>query len=217
MTQLPTAQRILTVIAHPDDESFGLGAIIDHYVARGAQVHVLCLTRGEASTLGAHPELSAQREKELAEACDALGVASFELADFADGQLNMQSSGAVEERVEGAVEGFGPDLLLTFDPLEGVTGHPDHNAASRAAITVARAHDLPVLGWALPESVAATINEEFGTGLVGYPEHELDHQLAISRDVQMRAVRAHTSQAVPGSLLWRRLELLGDREYLRAL
>ncbi len=35
--------------------------------------------------------------------------------------------------------------------------------------------------------------------------------------VSSRRSAAHASQAVPGSVLWRRLELLGDREYLRPL
>jgi LmbE family N-acetylglucosaminyl deacetylase len=41
----------LAVIAHPDDESFGLGAVLAAFGA-GTQVRVLCFTRGEASTLG---------------------------------------------------------------------------------------------------------------------------------------------------------------------
>jgi hypothetical protein len=39
----------------------------------------------------------------------------------------------------------------------------------------------------------------------------------VHRERQLQAVRAHPSQAVPGSVLWRRLELLGDREHLRWL
>jgi mycothiol S-conjugate amidase len=42
---------MLVVIAHPDDESFGLGAVIGQFTAHGTAVHVLCYTRGEASTV----------------------------------------------------------------------------------------------------------------------------------------------------------------------
>ncbi|MCG6566468.1 PIG-L deacetylase family protein [Tessaracoccus sp. ZS01] len=217
MNHVPSAQRVLAVIAHPDDESFGLGAVIDHYVSDGARVQVLCLTKGEASTLGANPELSAQRELELSTACQALGVAAFELCDYPDGGLAAEDPAILAARVRMSVAEFHPDLLLTFDPLEGVTGHPDHRAATEAAVTVAREDGVQILGWALPEGVADAVNEEFGTDLVGYPKGDLHHSLPVTRDVQMMAVRAHTSQAVPGSLLWRRLELLGDREYLRRL
>lgn len=40
-----------SVVAHPDDESFGLGAIVDAFTRSGSGVEVLCLTHGEASTL----------------------------------------------------------------------------------------------------------------------------------------------------------------------
>lgn len=217
MSNLPPAQRLLVVIAHPDDESFGLGAIIDAYVAAGTRTQVLCLTRGEASTLGAHPELAAKRELELSTACDALGVASFELCDFPDGGLADLTPGMLTERIVQSVEAFDPDLILTFDPLEGVTGHPDHRAATLAAVEVARERQIRILGWALPEEVAKTVNAEFDTGLAGYRADDLHYAIDVDRDVQMEAVRAHTSQAVPGSLLWRRLELLGDKEYLRQI
>lgn len=46
----------LAVIAHPDDESFGLGALIDTVVRAGGHTAVLCFTRGEASTLGGRRE-----------------------------------------------------------------------------------------------------------------------------------------------------------------
>jgi hypothetical protein len=39
----------------------------------------------------------------------------------------------------------------------------------------------------------------------------------MDRIRQLAAVRCHPSQAVPGSVLWRRLDLLGDTEHLRWL
>jgi hypothetical protein len=49
--RLPRWDRVLAVVAHPDDESFGLGAVLAAVVGEGAEVGVLCLTHGEASTL----------------------------------------------------------------------------------------------------------------------------------------------------------------------
>lgn len=50
MTLLAQVRRALAVVAHPDDESFGLGAVLGYLVHNGAEVSVLCFTRGEAST-----------------------------------------------------------------------------------------------------------------------------------------------------------------------
>ena len=65
---------VLAVIAHPDDASFGLGAILDAFVFAGVKVEVLCLTHGQAWTLeGAPGDLAALRGAELASAADVLG------------------------------------------------------------------------------------------------------------------------------------------------
>ena len=63
--KLPSWNRVLVVVAHPDDESFGLGAIIDAFTRQGTAVDVLCFTQGEASTLGASPDLAVIRAEEL--------------------------------------------------------------------------------------------------------------------------------------------------------
>ncbi len=90
-----------------------------------------------------------------------------------------------------------------------------YEAASRAAMEVAAAASLPVLEWCLPRQVAEVLNTEFGAAFTGFDTAELPITVRVDRDRQRRAIDAHVSQAVPGSVLWRRLELLGDREHLR--
>ena len=46
---------LLAVVAHPDDESFGLGGVLAALAATGRRVSLLCFTAGEGSTLGASP------------------------------------------------------------------------------------------------------------------------------------------------------------------
>jgi LmbE family N-acetylglucosaminyl deacetylase len=218
--RLPAWQRVLVVVAHPDDESFGLGAVIDAFVTAGAQVEVLCLTMGEASTLaeGLSPqsvgELPAMRAQELARAADLLGVRRATLVRHPDGALGQQPAGALEADVEAAVDRVAPHGLVVFDTT-GVTGHPDHAAASLAAEAVARRRGIPVVGWVLPDAVAASLRQEYGIGMDGVDPAAVSVDLRVSRDRQLQAIAAHRSQAVPGSVLWRRLELLGDHEYLR--
>ena len=80
---LPAWPAVLAVVAHPDDESFGLGAIIDRMTSAGAAVHVLCYTRGEASTLNqTGADLLRQRARELRQAGAALGVSTVALLDY---------------------------------------------------------------------------------------------------------------------------------------
>jgi len=51
--ELPGAISVLAVCAHPDDESFGLGATLAAFAAAGSSTALLCFTHGETSTLGA--------------------------------------------------------------------------------------------------------------------------------------------------------------------
>ena len=44
---------LLTVLAHPDDESFGLGGTIALYAQKGYNTYYVCATRGEVG----HPVL----------------------------------------------------------------------------------------------------------------------------------------------------------------
>ena len=39
--------KIMAVLAHPDDESFGMGGTLALYAARGFEVFLICATRGE--------------------------------------------------------------------------------------------------------------------------------------------------------------------------
>jgi LmbE family N-acetylglucosaminyl deacetylase len=211
----PDWRRVLVVVAHPDDESFALGALLDRLVHDGSEVSMLCLTRGEASTLGADAEdLAAVRAEELSAAGDVIGMASTTALTHPDGGLAAMDPAVLAADVERHVELTRPDGILVFDPASGVTGHPDHATASLAAIAAAARWDLPVLGWALPQAVADALNAEYGASFVGYPADDL-LEVAVDRRRQRMAIACHASQAVPGSVLWRRLELLGDREYLR--
>ncbi len=210
-------RRVLAAVAHPDDESFGLGAIIDRFTAAGVPTSVLCFTHGEASTLGdSAADLAATRGAELRAAGAALGIASVSLLDYPDGQLDRVPVDELARHVCRLVAEQRPTHLLVFD-RGGVTGHPDHRQATRAALAAARRAGCTVLGWTLPERGAETLNREFAASFVGRPPDEIDDRLRVTRNRQRRAMAAHRSQSSDNPVLYRRLALLGDREYLRVL
>ena len=214
---LPAWTSALAVVAHPDDESFALGAVLSALVQSGCRVSVLCLTRGEASTVhGISGDLRALRAMELRDAASALGLSAAELSDHPDGGLGRVSRSALGREVRETALRAEAQGLVVFDD-SGVTGHSDHIAASEAALDVATELSLPVLGWTLPISVAEQLNAEFGSTFTGHRPIDVDLTVPVERDKQRTASLAHASQAVPTSVLWRRLELLGDVEHLRWL
>ncbi len=214
---LPAWRQVLAVVAHPDDESFGLGAVLDAFAASGAAVTVLCLTHGEASTLhGVSGDLAALRQRELSAAATALGLTGVTLRAYPDGRLEEEDLGGLVGEVRRAVATARPQGIVAFD-IDGVTGHSDHARATAAAVSAAEQLHVPVLGWTIPVSVAGELNAEFGTAFTGHPPADIDVVLTVDRTRQRHAVACHATQALPGSVLWRRLELLGDHEYLRWL
>jgi LmbE family N-acetylglucosaminyl deacetylase len=128
--------RLLVIVAHPDDETFGCGSLLLHAAARGAHTTVVCATRGEAGEVAPEVEtpegVGALREAELRAAGRALGVAVMEVLDFEDSGMEGEAGprtlcGApareVTTAVRGALERHRPDVVVTLD---GSDGHRDH-------------------------------------------------------------------------------------------
>jgi len=217
MGSLPEGSPVLAVCAHPDDESFGLGAALAAFAARGTPTAVLCLTHGAASALGtSHGDLHQIRAAELAAAAAELGVGDVELLDYPDGALAREPAELLSGHVQQAAARANAGLLLVFDE-GGITGHPDHRQATCAASLFARRARLPVLAWAVEQRVAARLNSEFGTSFVGRAADQIDCSVAVDRQRQLAAITCHASQAQDNPVLWRRLELQGNREVFRWL
>lgn len=214
---LPAFRSVLVVCAHPDDESFGLGAILSTLADAGSQLSVLCFTHGEASTLhGADGDLGAIRAGELRDAGNVLGVNRVELLDYPDGALSAVALDELTGHVHRVAADVDADVLLVFD-YGGITGHPDHQHATDAALAATHDLGLPVLAWVVPAQIADSINRKFGTGFVGRGADEIDIAIAVHRIRQLDAIRRHRSQSADNPVLWHRLELLGPSEHLRYL
>jgi N-acetylglucosamine malate deacetylase 2 len=215
--ELPRLARVLAVCAHPDDESFGLGAVLAALAGAGTSSSVLCFTRGEASTLGlAGGNLRRVRAGELAAAAAVLGAARIRLLDYPDGRLTGIPLPELAGHVRRQAQLTGPDALLVFDE-GGITGHPDHCQATAATLSAAGRDDLTVIAWAIPRHIAEILNAEFATMFAGRPAEQVDLTITVDRGAQLKAIACHASQSTHNRVLWRRLELLGNTEHLRYL
>lgn len=212
---LPAVKSVLAVCAHPDDESFGLGAVLHAFVGQGTAVSVLCFTLGEASTLGiTQGDLRGIRRSEMIAAADRLGLRHVQLLDHPDGQLSKVPLELLAQEVSSMARSVGAELLVVFDE-GGVTGHPDHCRATLAALVGAPV--LPVLAWTVPLIVAQGLEEELAVRFVGRHDDEIDIAVTVDRAAQKGAIACHASQSSDNPVLWRRLDLTGDREWLRWL
>ena len=123
-------------MSHPDDESFGPGGTIAKYAALGAEIHLLCATRGESGqwsdTSQEDRKLADVREVEHRKATAILGIKSHEYMGYIDGYLSNILLDELVAKIEEKIAAFQPDILLTFDLL-GLSGHIDHITMALAA------------------------------------------------------------------------------------
>lgn len=130
--------RLLAILAHPDDETLGLGGTLARYAAEGVETHVLTATRGERGRFftdedrPSDEEVGRVRETELRRACAALGVHELHLLDYVDGELDRAAPQEAIGRIVDVVRRVRPQVAVTFDPF-GAYGHPDHIAISQFA------------------------------------------------------------------------------------
>jgi LmbE family N-acetylglucosaminyl deacetylase len=136
--------------AHPDDESFGVGATLAHYAALGVSAYYVCSTGGEAGTVA--PEhikgfasVAELRSKELKCAAEALGLAGLIMLGYRDsgmpGSADNKTPGAlaaagldeVVGRMVKVIREVKPQVIITHDPSTDY-GHPDHIATHQAAL-----------------------------------------------------------------------------------
>ncbi len=127
---------LLAVVAHPDDEAFGMGGTLARYAAAGCAVYVATATRGEAGQIAGETATPANlplvRERELRCACRAYGVHPPIFLDYLDGQLPMVHQGQAVGKVVRVIRELQPDVMITFGP-DGIYGHYDHIAVHRWA------------------------------------------------------------------------------------
>ena len=126
--------RMMCVTAHPDDEAGNFGGCLQLYAGRGVETCVICLTPGQAATHRGNArndmELAALRRQEFAAACAILKVTNGIVLDYPDGKLHRMEAYKVVGELVLTIREFRPQVVLTFGPEGGVTGHTDHSMAS---------------------------------------------------------------------------------------
>ncbi len=143
-----TANRLLVIAPHPDDEILGCGGTIALAAERGADVHVLVVFDGAAGDPAGKfqsRDYVARRQREARAAGERLGVTRYTFWNLPEGHLLLEheiQQGA--ERLAGLVDDWRPFAILA--PWSG-DGHPDHQSVARAVETMAGFNDFDVSLW----------------------------------------------------------------------
>lgn len=133
-------QRVLCVVAHPDDVEYGASSAVATWTSRGVEVAYLLLTRGEAGMDGSQPaDTISLRGREQADACAAVGVTDLEFLDYPDGVLEY--SLAMRRDIARSIRRHRPDAVMVGAwQVEFAAGlnQADHRVAGLAAVDAVR-------------------------------------------------------------------------------
>lgn len=144
------SKALLAVLAHPDDETFGMGGTLALYARRGVDVYLVCATRGEVGEMDpmymrGFNSIAERREAELRCAAENLGLKGVYFLDYRDSGMpgspdNLHPQALTAQPVEKVacdvahyIRLLKPQVVITFDPIGGYR-HPDHIAMHRATV-----------------------------------------------------------------------------------
>jgi LmbE family N-acetylglucosaminyl deacetylase len=199
---LEAAQRVMVIMAHPDDAEIQCGGTTARLVARGTMVsYVLCTSgnRGSSDLATTTEGLSALREAEQRTAAAVLGVTHITFLGHDDGDLAFAAPRLREELVR-LIRQERPDVIITHDPFAGLFSyevcylHPDHRATGQVAFEAAFFCAPGPLFY--PDQVAAGLAPHKVSALYLVMSESPDCCLDISDTfaTKVAAIREHRSQ-----------------------
>jgi LmbE family N-acetylglucosaminyl deacetylase len=196
-------ERVLVVVAHPDDAEFWIGGSIAHWTEAKTEVTYCVLSDGEGG--GFDPAIHRSqipkiRRTEQAAAAALLGIHDVRFFGLNEGAF-QQDSWKLHVELVRVIRQVRPQRVVTWSPewnwQRFRSCHPDHLATGVAVLTAI----YPDAGnpFALPELKeregldAWTVPEVW---LINSPAREVNHYVDITEtfDRKVAAVRAHASQ-----------------------
>jgi LmbE family N-acetylglucosaminyl deacetylase len=199
MTDQP--QRVLVVLAHPDDPEFFCGATLAKWARAGKAIHYLLLTCGDKGS--DNPDvtpamLCADRTVEQRAAANIIGAQEVVFLHYPDGEL--MNTREVQRDIVRAIRRVKPHIVVSCDPTtlfrpnNAGVNHPDHRAAGAAAIDAI----FPAAGNRMyfPELIAEGLEphapKEVWLSLSNEPSTWVNVNDTL--EIKLAALRAHKSQ-----------------------
>jgi N-acetyl-1-D-myo-inositol-2-amino-2-deoxy-alpha-D-glucopyranoside deacetylase len=156
---MKTPKTLVLTGAHPDDESFGIGGTLAHYIVAGYNVYYVCGTRGEAGEVPPHmlkdfKSVADLRTHEMECAAKVLGLKDVIYLGYRDSGMmgspdnkhpNALAAAPTEQvakKIVKILRKLKPEVVITSDPKGGY-GHPDHIAIHKATMMAFKACSDP--------------------------------------------------------------------------
>lgn len=194
------SQRVLLVLAHPDDPEFFCGATLAKWAREGKEIRYLLLTCGDKG--GDRPDVTPEmlcgdRQVEQRAAAAIIGAQDVIFLHNRDGEL--VNTYAVRRDIVREIRRWRPHIIVTCDPTrlfwnDISINHTDHRTAGAAALDAV----FPAAGNRmyypdlLEEGLEPYSPKEIWMSLTNEPNMWVDVTDTI--DVKIAALREHKSQ-----------------------
>jgi LmbE family N-acetylglucosaminyl deacetylase len=133
-------ERVLVVVAHPDDCDFGCAATTALWTASGIQVSYCIITDGDAGgsdRTAARADVARLRRQEQTAAAAVVGVTDIEFLGYPDGRLLPSLD--LRRDLSRVIRQRKPQRVMSQSPVRNFTrifaSHPDHLAAGEATLS----------------------------------------------------------------------------------
>ncbi|NPV67429.1 MAG: PIG-L family deacetylase [Anaerolineae bacterium] len=195
-----TPERVLVIVAHPDDIEFSVAGTIARWVRDGARARYILCTSGQVGIKDpavTPEEAAAIREAEQTAAARVVGVEEVVFLRHPDGLL--ENTIALRRELVREIRRFRPEVLITQDPTalfvgESYINHPDHRAAGSAALdAVFPAAGMPALFREL-EAEGLTAHETRKVYVSTWQHADTFVDITETIDLKIAALKQHVSQ-----------------------
>ena len=200
MNNFPNPERVLVIVAHPDDPEFGAAGTVALWASQGAEVTYVIVTdgsKGSAEKEMTSERLIALREEEQTKAAEVLGVSELVFLHQSDGEI--ENNDALRELLVRQVRTYKPDVLITHDPTSRIIGnrypnHRDHRNVGDAALDAVFPLARDRLNYPEHEAEGLEPHKTMDVFLVFTEEPNDWVDITPTMDKKIQALQAHASQ-----------------------
>jgi len=209
-----SSQKILVILAHPDDPEFFCGATLARWARAGHEITYHLLTCGDKGFNPAtHPEMTPEklcgiRHSEQQNAAEVIGASAVHFMDRADGYLIPDIS--LRREVVRIIREHKADILVTCDPqnlfaLYGIN-HPDHRACGQVVLDAVfpAAGNIAYFPELDAEGYRPHMPREVWCSLTNQPNTTLD--VTDTWEIKIKAILEHKSQVPDVDKLMERMK-----------